>query len=58
MRYYVIARRWDKEEKRLIKYVAGEFDSFVNAEIFKDAYKKHYCSDAVIAEGLAEFINQ
>ena len=48
MKYFVIATHWDDERKAQVKYIAGQFDSFANANIFKTAYNEHYKADAVI----------
>lgn len=48
--YYVIATRWDDEVRAQVKYIAGEFDSFVNAKIFRDAYNAHYSANAYIED--------
>lgn len=50
MKYFVIATKWDDERKAQVKYIAGEFDSYVNAELFKKAYNTHYSADAKVVE--------
>ena len=50
IKYFVIAKRWDSEKKEIIKYIAGEFDSYINAEIFRNAYNEHYSATAEIVE--------
>ncbi len=50
MKYFVIATKWDDERKAQVKYIAGEFDSYVNAELFKKAYNTHYSADARVVE--------
>ena len=50
MKYFVIATHWDDERKAQVKYIAGQFDSFANANIFKTAYNEHYKADAVIVD--------
>ena len=57
MKYFVIATRWDDDRKAQVKYIAGEFGSYVNASIFKEAYNAHYSADAVIVEDFA-MLNQ
>ena len=42
MKYFVIATHWDDERKAQVKYIAGEFSSYMNANIFKEAYNAHY----------------
>lgn len=49
-KYYVIAKRWFEEHQEIREYVAGEFDNFMNACIFKDAYNEHYKTSAYIKE--------
>ena len=57
MKYFVIATHWDDNRKAQVKYIAGEFDNFANASIFKNAYNEHYKADAVIVEDFA-MLNQ
>lgn len=52
MKYYVIATRWDNEKMKSVQYIAGEFNKFINAEIFKLAYNEHFSS---IAKIVSEF---
>lgn len=49
-RYYVIARVYADEVKCWVDVIAGEFDSFINAKLFKDAYNQHYSADARIED--------
>lgn len=49
-KYYVIAKRWFAEHKEVREFVAGEFDNFMCASIFKDAYNEHYSTTAYIKE--------
>ena len=53
MKYFVIATKWDDTRKAQVKYIAGEFDSFVNANLFKTAYNQHYSANAEIVEDFA-----
>lgn len=53
MKYFVIAIKWDDTRKAQVKYIAGEFDSFVNANIFRTAYNQHYSANAEIVEDFA-----
>lgn len=48
MKYFVIATKWDPKQEKQIKYIAGEFNNFVNAEIFRTAYNERYSADAMI----------
>ena len=50
MKYEVIVTVWSEECKKQIKVVAGEFDMFMNAKLFAEAYKKHYSASAEIVE--------
>lgn len=50
MKYFVIATKWDDTRKAQVKYIAGQFDSYINAKLFKDAYNGHYHADAKIVE--------
>lgn len=49
-KFFVIATHWDEREKAQVKYIAGEFNSYMNASIFKNAYNEHYKADAVIVD--------
>ena len=57
MKYFVIATCWNDEKKAAVKYIAGEFDSYMNASIFRDAYNKYYSTKATIVEDF-ELLNQ
>lgn len=48
MKYFVVATHWDSERKAQVKYIAGQFDSFVNASIFQKAYNERYCTNSKI----------
>lgn len=50
MKYFVIATKWDDNRKAQVKYIAGQFDDYVNASLFKKAYNDHYKADAKIIE--------
>lgn len=50
MKYFVIATHWDDTKKAHVKYIAGEFDNCMNADIFKKAYSNFHKSDAMIVE--------
>ena len=50
MRYFVIAEKYDYDKKAQVKYIAGEFDSFSCAKIFKDAYNEYYKANACIVD--------
>lgn len=50
MKYFVIAKRWSDKEQNTITYIAGQFETYMNAEIFKKAYNEHYNANAAIVE--------
>lgn len=49
-KYEVWATVWSSELEQPIKKVVGEFDKFMNAEIFAEAYRKYYSASAEIIE--------
>lgn len=49
-KYFVIAIHWDNEKKAQVKYIAGEFTTYINAAIFRDAYNAHYSANAEVVE--------
>lgn len=53
MKYFVIAKHWDNNREAQVKYIAGQFDNYMNASLFRKAYNEHYCTDAVIVEDFA-----
>nr|DAT47667.1 MAG TPA: hypothetical protein [Caudoviricetes sp.] len=53
MKYFVIATHWDDTRKAQVKYIAGQFDEYMNASLFKKAYNDHYKANAVIIEDFA-----
>ena len=50
MKYMVIATKWDSKEEKQVQYVAGEFDKYFNASLFKNAYNEYYSANAYIVE--------
>ena len=56
MKYVVVITRWSDEKKVQVKDVAGIFDKFYNARIFKDAYMKEFSTDASIVE-VSDLVN-
>lgn len=50
MKYFVIAIHWDEKRKAQVKYIAGQFDNYMNASIFRDAYNNYYSASAKIVE--------
>ena len=57
MKYFVIATHWDDNRKAQVKYIAGQFDNYMNASLFKKAYNEYYSTNAVIVEDFA-MLNQ
>lgn len=49
-KYEVWVTVWSEEHKRQIKIVAGEFDRYMNANLFKTAYEQYYSATAEIIE--------
>ena len=49
-KYFVIAVKWDDTKQKQVEYIAGTFDDFICAKLFKDAYNKFYHSDARIED--------
>ena len=49
-KFFVIDSHWDDQEKAQVKYIAGEFNNYANASIFKAAYNEHYKADAVVVD--------
>ena len=56
MKYFVIATHWDDKKKAQVKYIAGQFEKYVNASLFKQAYNECYHADAKIVENY-EMVN-
>lgn len=53
MKYFVIATHWDDNRKAQVKYIAGQFDNYMNASLFKKAYNDYYSTNAIIVEDFA-----
>ena len=49
-KYLVIAVKWDEGSKAQVKYVAGEFTNYMNANLFKKAYNDYYSANAEVVE--------
>ena len=49
-KYEVWVTVWSEEHKKQIKVVAGEFDRYMNAKLFAEAYGAHYSTSAEIVE--------
>lgn len=49
-RYFVIGTHWDDEKKAQVKYVAGEFNNWMNAALFRNAYNEYFKADAHVVE--------
>lgn len=47
-KYYVVAKKWNSEQKKVANYVAGEFSEFHLAAMFSQAYKENYNAPARI----------
>ena len=50
MKYFVIAKHFDETQGKQVNYIAGQFNSYVNASIFMKAYNDHYSSNAYIID--------
>lgn len=48
MKYFVIATHWDNAKNDQVKFIAGEFNNYMNASLFRDAYNEHYKASAYI----------
>lgn len=48
MTYFVMAKHWDEKLQRATYYVAGQFERYYNAVLFRDAYNEHYSQHAII----------
>lgn len=49
-KYIVVATRWSSEANAQIKVVVGQFDEFMYASIFRNAYNDRYSANAEIIE--------
>lgn len=49
-KYEVLTILWSEEHKKQIKEVIGEFNRYINAKIFADAYSAHYSATTEIIE--------
>jgi len=49
-KYFVIAKKWSEKDQKQVEYIAGEFYSYTNAEIFKKIYCETYKTYAEIKE--------
>lgn len=56
MKFFVIATHWDSKREAQVKYIAGQFDNYMNASLFRKAYNDHYKSDAKVVEDF-ELVN-
>lgn len=50
MKYQVWALQFDSESKMQREFMIGEFTSYFNAKLFRDAYNAHYSASARIEE--------
>lgn len=53
MKYFVIAKHWDDSKKDIVKRIAGAFDRYIDAALFRDAYNAHYHANAEIVEAFS-----
>ena len=53
MKYFVITRHWDDSKHDIVKRIAGSFDRFFDAALFRDAYNEHYRANAEIVEAFS-----
>ena len=56
MKYFVIAKHWDDNKKDIVKRIAGVFDRYIDAALFRDAYNAHYHANAEIV-GASSLVN-
>lgn len=58
MKFFVIIKRWDDEKGRIVKEIAGSFDRYTNARIFRDAYAAEFSANPKIVtqEGLMSLL--
>lgn len=50
-KYYVIINKWDSTKNKMIEgMVIGEFDNYMNASLFANAYENYYSSSTKIVE--------
>lgn len=47
-KYEVWAKKWDTDSKAIVDVMIGQFDNYVCARIFKDAYEDHFHTTAEI----------
>ena len=47
-RYYVVAIRYNSDLGRRENYIAGEFNDYINAELFRRAYDEKYSVESMI----------
>ena len=49
-KFEVWVTMWSEEQHKQIKVIAGEFDRYINAKLFADAYANHYSAHPEIVE--------
>lgn len=49
-KYFVVALKWDDAKRKQVEFIAGTFDDFLCAKLFKDAYNNRYKADARIED--------
>lgn len=50
MKYFVIITRWNSEKATKVREIAGAFERFHHAAIFKKAYEEEFKAHAEIVE--------
>lgn len=50
MKYQVWAVQFDREAGAQREFMIGEFNTYMNAKLFRDAYNAHYSANARIQE--------
>lgn len=50
MKYLVIIKKWDNNKGKQVEEVAGGFNEWFNAMLFKKAYDNHYCTNAKVID--------
>ena len=49
-KFEVLTTVWSNEQEKQVKVVAGEFDRYMNAKLFAEAYEKFYSAKVEIIE--------
>ena len=48
MKYFVVITKYDSLKHKQVKEIAGTFDNYINAELFRDAYNMWYYASAKV----------